>query len=385
MPRPLSYRDLPELFVQPLPFFTSDLPGIPGQLKLEPADFMVAEIPSYLPSGSGEFIYLHLQKTGLSHEQMISHLARDFKIAHQDIGFAGMKDRHAVTTQWVSVPARCEPELGNLAVEGLRILETGRHSNKLRTGHLRGNRFDIVIRSERAQHGERWSHSGRETHGAANADGILEQATAVAARISAHGFPNYFGDQRFGRDGETLRLGLDLLAGTKTPGAIPHARRKFLLRLSLSAVQSALFNAALAQRITAAGVSTVQLGDVMQVVATGGPFVAEDVAREQARCDAHEVVITGPMYGPRMRAPTLDVLTAESELLAAVDLTYESFARYDNLTTGTRRPYLIYPSDLQILPHPAGVRVQVTLPSGVYATTLLRELCKDQLIDATLQ
>ncbi|HTI52136.1 MAG TPA: tRNA pseudouridine(13) synthase TruD, partial [Planctomycetaceae bacterium] len=212
--------------IDPLPFLTAALPGIGGELKSRPEDFVVEEIPAYPPSGAGEFLFLWIEKSGLSSEQMVSHLARELHIAHQDIGVAGMKDRQAVTRQMVSIPARCEADLSRFRHDQIRVLESRRHGNKLRTGHLRGNRFSILIRS-------------------AHAD-ALTRARAIADRLAVTGIPNYFGDQRFGRDNETLELGFELLRGTKRPGAIPRARRKFLLRLALSAVQSSLFNQALA-------------------------------------------------------------------------------------------------------------------------------------------
>jgi tRNA pseudouridine13 synthase len=340
----------------PLPFITAELPGVGGELKARPEDFVVEEIPAYPPSGTGEFLFLWIEKTGLSSEQMVSHLARELKIAHQDIGVAGMKDRQAVTRQMVSVPARCEADLSRFHHDQIRVLESHRHGNKLRTGHLRGNRFSILLRD-------------------AAADG-LPRARAIAERLTKTGIPNFFGDQRFGRDNETLELGFDLLRGTKRPGAIPRARRKFLLRLALSAVQSGLFNQALAARLTEGTLHTVFPGDVMQVVASGGPFVVEDQPREQARFDEGEIVISGPIFGPKMKLPAGEVAAREAALLAANGLALEAFTQYANLTPGTRRPYLIRLDELRIVPERDGIRFEFTLPSGSYATIVLREFQK---------
>lgn len=350
---------IPASLCGPLPYLTADLPGIGGHIKSLPEDFLVEEIPAYEPAGEGEFVYLWVEKRGLSAEQLISHLARDLEIAHQDIGTAGMKDRHAISRQWVSVPAKCEPHLHKVRHEAISILDARRHRNKLRPGHSRGNRFSILVRGER--------------------DGAIDEALAIGARLSDTGFPNYFGDQRFGRDDETLKLGLELLRGGKKPSAIPRARRKFLLRLALSAVQSALFNRALAERLDDGLIRTVLAGDVMQVVASGGPFVVEDVAREQARYDAGEISLSGPMFGPKMKQPAGDVAERENRLLAACGIALEEFSRYENLTAGTRRPYLVRPAELQITAEPHGLRVAVTLPSGCYATVLMREFLKDDL------
>jgi tRNA pseudouridine13 synthase len=343
-----------DLLAQPLPYLTAELPGIGGTIKDRPEDFVVEELPAYLPSGEGEFLYLWVEKRGLSAEQMTSHLARELKIAIQDIGVAGLKDRHAITRQWISVPQRCEPRLSDQPHPQISVLQRDRHRNKLRPGHLRGNRFSILVRNVVPE--------------------AASRAAAIADRLRQTGVPNYYGEQRFGRDAETLQLGLDLLQGTRKPGDIPRARRKFLLRLALSSVQAALFNQALAARMDDGLLGRVLAGDVMQVTATGGPFVAEDPAREQPRLDAREIVLTGPMFGPKMKPPAGEPAEREARLLAAAGLTRESFAEYANLTSGTRRPYVFWPEDLAFSAEPDGLRVDVSLPAGAYATVLLREL-----------
>lgn len=347
---------LPAGLTAELPFLTANLPGIGGLLKQNPADFRVEEIPAYLPEGDGEFLYLWIEKTGLSGEQLTSHLARMLGIAHQDIGMAGLKDRHAITRQMISVPVRCESRLPEIRDERIRVLEVNRHRNKLRTGHLRGNRFSILL---------------REVSPAA-----LQTAEQIADVLRQTGFPNYFGEQRFGRDLETLQLGWGLLQGTARPGQIPYARRKFLLRLALSSVQSALFNVCLAERLRDGVLEQVLPGDVMQVAASGGPFVVEDVAREQARLEEREIVVSGPLFGPSMKPPTGVVAEREERVLRGAGLSAESFIKYANLTPGARRPYVIRLENLRVIEEAEGLRFEFTLPAGCYATTLLREFQK---------
>ncbi len=171
---------------------------------------------------------------------------------------------------------------------------------------------------------------------------------------------------------------MDLLTGRKKSRDIPGAQRRFLLRLSLSAVQSDLFNRALARRLTDGLLNKVLQGDVMEVVASGGKFIAEDVAAEQPRYDAGEIAVTGPMYGLKMREPTGAPAQREASLLEKSGLGPEHFAKYLNLMTGTRRAYVIRPGDLTVNQDPAGLRFEFTLPSGVYATTLLREFMKSE-------
>lgn len=350
----------PPIPSQDLPVLTERFPGTLGSRKECAEDFVVEEIPAYLPDGTGDYVFVRIQKRGLSAEQLTSHLARCLKIAHQDIGMAGMKDRQAVTRQWVSLPARCEPLLSQFQHDQIQILEAKRHRNKLRTGHLRGNHFSILLRRVHPE--------------------ALPRARAIAEELLELGFPNYFGEQRFGRDNETLELGFDLLRGTKRPGQIPRARRKFLLRLALSAVQSHLFNQALATRLKSGTLHQVLPGDVMQVVASGGPFVVEDPAREQTRFDAREIVVSGPIFGPKMKRPACEVALHEAALLAAAGLSIEAFEQFSNLTPGTRRPYLVWIDDLTITPDPDGLRLAFTLPSGSYATVVLREFQKEDAV-----
>ena len=340
-----------------LPWISSNLPGIGGMCKVHAEDFVVEEIPAYSPAETGDFLFLHVEKHELSAEQVVSHLARCLRIAHQDVGTAGMKDRQAVTRQWVSVPLRCLPLVESLRHENIRILEVHRHPHKLRTGHVRGNRFSVLVRNVEPD--------------------ALERAQAIAEALARTGVPNFYGDQRFGRDAETLKLGIELLQGTTSPGAIPRARRKFLLRLALSAVQSALFNRGLIERMRDGLLGQVIAGDVMQVVASGGPFVASDPAREQERFEAREIVIAGPIFGPRMKEAAGAIAEREDRLLAASGISRSAFERFANLTPGTRRPYLIWPDDLRIAAEPAGIRLEFTLASGSYATVVLREFQKD--------
>jgi len=340
-----------------LPYYTADLPGVGGELKQAPQDFEVEEIPAYEPRGSGEHLFLWIEKIDLSAEQLTEHVARALDISATEIGVAGLKDRRAVTRQFVSVPANREDRIDRIESDQVRVLRADRHTNKLRTGHLRGNRFVVRLR-------------GVDPDAAAKAE-------QVAERLLASGFPNYFGEQRFGRDAGNVRLGFELLRGEKKPSRIPYTRRRFLLRLSLSSVQSALFNDALATRVNEHSVQTVQRGDVMQVVASGGLFVAEDTAAEQRRLDAGETTITGPLFGPKMKSPEYDVGAREEEILSRWGLAEADFERFANLTTGSRRPYLARIDSLQVVPEGAGtLRFEFTLPPGVYATVLLREFQK---------
>ena len=342
-------------------YLTPDIPGIGGQIKQNPEDFTVEEIPAYLPSGEGEHLFLWIEKQDVSAEKLLSHLADSLRCPQKNIGTAGMKDRFAITRQYVSIPVKYEEKLSQVETDSIRILNTNRHNNKLKTGHSRGNRFSILVRQP------------------------IEQAADIARQLfdsfEQQGFPNYFGNQRFGYNGETYQLGFQLLKAEKKPSSIPHAKRRFLLRLALSAAQSFLFNQMLDFRVSAGIFRSVILGDVMQVTASGGLFTAEDllIITEQFRYENKETVITGPMYGPKMKVAYGEPAQWEAELLNHHGLTIEAFEKYSNLASGTRRPYSARPEDVNITTEADGLRLEFSLPKGVYATSLLRELMKEDV------
>src|SRR6266404_2568155 len=128
------------------PLLTADLPGVGGKIKAIPEDFEVEEIPAYEPSGQGDFLYLWLEKRDMGAEYFTRQIARRLDIPVSEVGTAGLKDRHAVTRQMVSVPAPAEANLAQLEGDGIKVLRVGRHSNKLRAGHLHGNRFRVLVR-----------------------------------------------------------------------------------------------------------------------------------------------------------------------------------------------------------------------------------------------
>jgi len=328
-----------------------------GRLKVEPEDFVVEEIPAYLPSGEGEHLYLWIQKRDLSADQLLGHLSRSLRLPREQIGMAGLKDRRAITRQWVSVPAACEAMLSAVENESVCLLKTSRHTNKLKTGHLRGNRFEILVRDVPQD--------------------SLPLAQRIADEITRSGIPNRFGDQRFGHDGNTAEMGFRLLTGDMTPRDLPPSRRKFLLRLALSAAQSTLFNGVLDRRREQGWLHAVQCGDIMQVDASGGLFLAEEVAVEQPRFERRETVPTGPLFGPKMKQPTGKPLELEQQILAESGLTPDQFREYSKLTSGARRPLLLWPDELSAEFHPDGILFRFGLPSGAYATVVLDQFLQN--------
>lgn len=355
--RPVS--DLPRLTVAP---------GIRARIRSCPEDFRVQELPLYEATGDGEHVMLLIEKRELTTPRLVQLLARSLSISDRDIGVAGRKDSFAVTSQFVTVPAKPLPSLDPQAIQDqlnlaeqltsgqeLRVLSAARHRNKLKTGHLAGNRFQIVLGLEDA-----------------SSSSVLNSVETILAEIERTGFPNYFGEQRFGNSNNSDEDGLCLLRGEKV-----RRLNRTALRFTLSAVQSRLFNEWTARRIEEDLATTVLPGDVMQVVESGGCFVveADQLASEQSRFDQRETVLTGPMFGPKMKAACGEPAARETAILSAASLTGNEFAKFRKVAAGARRPLLVWPQELAVKQtSETELVLSFTLPPGAYATSLLREV-----------
>jgi tRNA pseudouridine13 synthase len=337
---------------EPLPR-TAPAAGTGGTLKGTPEDFVVEEIPAYTPSGTGEHLFVWLQKRDMPALDLTQHLAQTLNVSPADIGTAGLKDAKAVTRQYVSVPRAAEAHLTHLESDPrVRVLGATLHGNKLKTGHLKGNRFDIVVRDVR--------------------EGALVAAQETCAWLAHHGMPNFFGAQRFGRQGRTARDGARLLE--LMPGRAPRLGRS-ARRLALSALQSAVFNAYLIERLSMGALYRALWGDVMEVRASRGPFVCQDAHRETARMQAGEVVPTGPMLGPNMRRAEEEAAVLEERVLKVYGIEASQFAGMGKLMLGARRPLLVWPQDLHVgAAGPGALQLSFSLPPGSYATGVLHEI-----------
>jgi tRNA pseudouridine13 synthase len=325
-----------------------------------PDTFVVEEIAAYAPSGEGEHTFLWVEKRGLTTIDAARRLARLLDVDARDVGYAGLKDRNAVTRQWLSVP-RVDPERARAIAEpDLVVLEAARHGNKLRTGHLRGNRFELVVTLP------------PDEPAFAELRGRLEA-------LARDGVPNRFGEQRFGAAGDNAVAGLAILRGER------RERDHRLRKLLLSAAQSAVFNRALELRAAAGGLRAVLGGDVLQKVASGGLFVTEDVEVDQRRVDAGELAITGPLPGGREKEPPpgTPARAVEDDALTAAGATREDFARAGRDLPGARRPFLVpltlgdppvQPEGVEAGPERAAARLRFTLPAGSYATVVVAAL-----------
>ncbi len=311
-----------------------------------PEDFRVDEIPLYPAAGQGEHTFVLIRKRARTTEQVARDLARAVGVRAAEVGYAGRKDRNAITTQWFSAPGLDPERALALELPGAQVLAASRHAHKLRTGHLRGNAFRVLVREV--------------------SEPAFRQARRRLARLVARGMPNRFGAQRFGRDGDNAARAAALFAG----GAAPRDRRH--ARFLLSALQAQVFNAVLAAR--RAPLDALECGDVAVVHESGGLFVVDDPAAELARVRGFEVSPTGPIFGTRTLAPRHAVAEREQRILAAHGVPLPLSAPRGLRLRGARRALRVRPECAELSREGDAVSLCFTLPRGSYATVLLEEL-----------
>ncbi|RME39720.1 MAG: tRNA pseudouridine(13) synthase TruD [Deltaproteobacteria bacterium] len=399
-------------------YLTGTLPGIGGHIREIPEDFRVEEIPLYAPSGQGDHLYLRVEKTGLGTLEVARILAKTFQVPQQAIGYAGLKDTRAVTVQTFSIHHGQAEQAERLCHPQIRILAISRHGNKLRPGHLAGNRFELTLR-----------HVDRDAQ---------DKAADILAVLQDLGVPNFFGPQRYGVLGNNDQVGLALLkrrwhqalaaiigdaARIRHPdwraaaeafarGDLTECLRRlpprmrderslveallrgqkdrealFLipkqrLRLYLSAFQARLFDRILAMRL--ATIERVWAGDIAYRHDNGACFRVDDPATEQQRADRFEISATGPLFGRKMLTPTGQSALLEASLLDKFGLSYDDFRPGAGLNLeGDRRPLRVPLDKVEMEAGPGQLRLCFTLPRGSYATSLLREVMKSPLVGVT--
>ena len=314
-------------------------------LKAECADFVVKEQLGYDMSGDGEFVTVKVRKTDCNTLFVGEQLAKFAGISARNMSYAGLKDRKAVTEQWFSLqmPGQPIPDFSQFSLEGVEILEVTRHQRKIRIGSLQGNHFEILLRN-------------------------AEETDELKVRLdflAKNGFPNYFTEQRFGRDGNNLTQALRWANGEIK--IKDRNKRSFYL----SAARSEIFNLIVSKRMELNLAQQILVGDVLQLNGSHSWFVVdewEDLAQLQQRLAQQDVLLTAPLIG--------------EEEKSAVDFENEIFAQHQALfplmrqerMKAARRPILMQPQQFQWQFEPNGLRLQFVLPEGSYATALIREL-----------
>lgn len=315
-----------------------------ASLRSCPADFFVAEDLGFEPSGDGEHDFLFVEKTGQTTSGVASRLATLAGVRARDVGFSGMKDRHAVTRQWFSVPrSAAQPVDWDLLKEdGLRLLQASRHRRKLKRGSHKRNQFRLVLRDLKAS---------------------PEEITDRLQALSGGGMPNYFGEQRFGRGGSNLAQATRLFAGRR----LPRLQRS----MALSAARALIFNNVLAARVLDGSWDSLQAGDVAGLDGSGSVFAVTTPDDELAsRVSALDVHPTGPLWGSGRAVSSGAV--AEMEQRIAEESGFS--AALETHTKAQRRPLRCRIDALEWEQAAQSLTLEFSLGKGSFATVLVREL-----------
>ncbi len=406
-------------------YLTADIPGTGGVIKQRPEDFLVDEIPLYEPSGEGEHIYLLIQKHGMSTMDMVGEIARHFGVERRAIGTAGLKDKHAITRQVISIhaPGKRPEDFPMLRHERISVLWADLHGNKLRAGHLKGNRFSIRIRGVNPMD--------------------VTRAQKALRRLETEGVPNRIGEQRFGMLMNNHLIGRALVldqwdealqqllgpsaqfpernaAGRKlfaegkyaeALDAFPRSARaerqalgqlargrdarravlsidNTLLGFFVSALQSAVFNRVLDRRIETGDWNRIVEGDLALKHDNYAVFAVDAATfadpETHARCARFEISPSGAMWGAGMPRPAGAIGQIEREALAEFGLSPEQIdafsKRAGGMIRGERRPLRVRLTapDIEggVDEHGAYIRAAFELPRGSFATVVLAEIMK---------
>lgn len=329
-------------------------PALRATLRQAPADFQVDEQLGFVPDGDGPHWLLRVRKTDANTDWVARRLAETAGVPARDVGYAGLKDRRAVTTQWFTLPA-CQttgedsprPDWSALPMDGIEVVEAHRHRRKLRRGTLAGNAFRILLR---------------------DIDGDRVDLANRIARIAEHGVPNWFGPQRFGRRSGNLHRAAALFRGERPRGSRQQRG------LWLSAARAQLFNEVLAHRVADGTWDRPQPGERMQLAGTHSHFLAESIDAEIAQRHAdRDILPTGPLFGAGEPLTACGVAAIEAAVAASFPDWIDGLARAG--LRQERRALRLDPVDLTWdQPAPDQLLLQFGLPAGAYATAVLREL-----------
>jgi len=317
-----------------------------GILRTTHSDFKVFENLGYEADGQGEHLFLNIEKDGLNTAYVAKLIARWAGVTTREVSYAGKKDRHAITQQHFSVqlPGRESPDISLLESEQLKVLSANRNSKKLKTGALKGNRFELIIRGLSLD-------STMETR--------LEQ-------IKKAGVPNYFGSQRFGFDGDNLIKAQALFNGEKV-------KNRDLRSMYLSAARSFIFNNVVSERFKNTLDKTLLKGDAFMLYGSKASFAPNDIDETIIeRFNQRDIILSAPLWGTGKNSVSDEALAFENNIVE------QSIELADGLVAcglkHERRALMLYPENMSWEAIDDGIKLNFSLPVGCYATSVLREL-----------
>lgn len=354
-------------------FYSLSHSSIDFHFKQTPRDFVVEEIPLYEFSGTGEHLVLHVRKKSLSTPEMISAITKYLGIKSKEIGYAGLKDKHAMTKQYISLHKKFEAKMDDFSHENIKILSKAYHDNKIRIGHLKGNRFFIKLKK-------------------VNPTSATKIDEAIK-NIAAYGMPNFFGYQRFGNDGNNYIDGEKIAKGEK------NERNVKIRKLLISSYQSHLFNLWLSRRLEIntlvhnfdvkeleplLNIPKDELskmksqkhpfklisGDIMEHYPHGRLFDYEGSEHDLERFNAKDISVTGLLCGKKSKIASDTARVIEKEFDDEIN------------ADGTRRYAWVYPENIEgrFKQEEAQYELNFSLPKGSYATVLIEEIAKRKII-----
>ncbi|EDU60556.1 tRNA pseudouridine(13) synthase TruD [Providencia stuartii] len=327
-----------------------------GKLKSQPEDFIVKEDLGFELDGEGEHVMVRVEKTGCNTLFVAEQLAKFAKISARSVSYAGLKDRNAVTEQWfcLQMPGKETPDFSLWQLDGCRAIATTRQKRKLRIGTLKGNQFELTIRDI----------------------SVPEDVEARLQKVAEQGIPNYFGEQRFGRDGQNLTQALRWANQEIT------VRERNKRSFYLSAARSAMFNHVASERIENQTINQVLLGDALQLTGRGSWFVAtaEELPTLQARVASGELSITAPLPGDGELGTQEDALVFETNSLESY---YSLMTLMKNeRVSSTRRAMIVKPQNFQWQwIDQTTLKLNFFLNSGSFATSVVREIINQDSAD----
>lgn len=322
-------------------------PSATGSLKQSAADFIVTEQLSFTPSAEGEHLFLNIQKTNLNTLDVCEKIAQYFHVQSRNVAYAGLKDKNAITSQWFSFPCpiKSNPNLTGFESENISIVDSVRNAKKLKRGAIKSNHFEIILR---------------------DLQGDLPDIEKRISHIQTQGVPNYFGAQRFGRHENNLSNAVKLFSGS-----LKCSRNK--KSLYLSAARSFIFNEIISKRVANKTWNTIIAGDVAVLNNSRSFFIIETIDNEiQQRLQQGDIHVSAPLWG---KGEPLSQLAARELEEAVIKLNIEfSDGLVKEGLRQDRRAMRLHVSSLKYQLSEHTLSLSFSLPSGSYATSVLREI-----------